>query len=262
MYEMSRKNKDEVERNLKDFAFEQSPMFKQDTTRGMSMEYTFDLHDNWDDQLPDDIYQDIQDSEIINEDQTIVELGFDAKRLIDVDRRRPVYRFAARLVFNTVQRPYEATMSNEAWEEVAEDFGLDDDEDEPISKSEIIEMLTDNMINCQKYRRVDYDYDTREGVIHVNDESGYIIAGGPYGIIETHPLEYDFDEDIDEDTGESIAAESLDSDNVVDNIMFEETISQLRDEYNQSGDIMPHADKFNELNHLMKCLKSRHIPIR
>ena len=262
MYKPSRNERRQVERTLKDFAFEQSPMFEQDLVQSMSVEHSYELRDDWQKQLPKEIVDQDPEAEVFSPDSTTVTVGFEASRIPNAYQKRPIYRFAARLIFSTFQLPDQIKMSDQDWLELA--YNLDEyfEEDiEEMSKAEIIDMLNENMIGCEKYRRVDYEYDTLQGTIQVNDEAGYLIADNPYGVIETHPgsdidLIYSDDNPLGNITAD--AATNLS----VDDVKFEQAVSELREHYEDHGDLMTHQDKFNEFNYLLQCIKTRRIKLQ
>lgn len=240
MSTINRGQQTRLSRALKEFAFSESPQFADATVRAMDVIRVFEI-----------------DGE---HGETSIEIGMRAVQYA-LDDGDTAYSFHLHRQTMYQVEPTELQLPEEDWYQIAclydaEDEIDDDDEETAIDSNDLKVMLDDEGAICERYERQDYAYDD-DGVLRFSDECGYRVAGKYYGVSETHPVDIDYSSLPDT----SDLTEESTGDEIVTKLLFDESTAELREEFAESGDIMPANEKTKEIRFLLKCLRKRQITL-
>lgn len=250
MNTLSRKQRTKLSRELKEYAFDESPQFAENSVQAMEMSRTFELYDL--EAQEDDLYN-----------KTVIEIGFRAVRYT-LGNTSTEYIFNLHCYAERRLPAEELQLDEDEWYRIDEMYEWDEEDeedeveaDEPLDTACIIEALNEEGCACVQYERLKYLYDTEDGAVRFSNERGYKIDGKYYGVSETHPVNLAYRslppvDRLDKDSS---------GDEIMTQILFDEVTAELQDEFKKNGDIMPSSEKIKEIRYLVECLRQRRIDI-
>lgn len=252
-------------RELKEFAFEESPQFRLNQAQGMEIKRGFTVYDDWGERYG------VRPSGQLDREELNIEIGLRAARISLGDGWKPEYSFSAWWVASRLIHPEQLELEAHDWthlyhqynwedEDEYDDGDEDEDEEPSTAKTDIINTLIAEGVVCEQYNRADYQFETSEGDIQFSDERGFVVGGDTIGAVETHP--FDTHHYLIENN-QPVGVEQIKDpfDKLLSGSLFDKVTHELREQYQQCGNIMPHEEKLREMRFLVSCLRNRMIKL-
>ena len=273
------RQQNELARTIKQFAFEESPMFQQNHVQEMNIKRQFIFFDQ--PELPED-FEDLPQKwrEIYQGERTQIELGFRAVRVRQEDGK-PIYCFEASIYAarSITTGELSSGLSQDAWDGLSMEFGsgdIDFDAEDSSDtatqlrndrREEIIDVLRDGGIECETFQSEMLSFSTIESTIESSYEKGYLINDVAYDVRNSHNLS-ETDENYSEyvqtaDGGLWITHRNQGRDGVIDvedEISVGEVFGQIVAKLGEdqiSIDLLPYADKRAEMLYVIECLRKK-----
>jgi hypothetical protein len=272
----SRSELSRLARELKLFAFDESPMFKDGQVDRMHVQrgFGFATKNELAFLLPG----------TLDVDETDITIRFSSNRYL-VEDEKPVYVFEAVTTGHQLIHPRQLRLGAQAWHALRHDY-LDEmleddltdagliDEIEALSdeevRDEIIDAITDAGDECSLYQKTMLSVDTKLGAIEASYERGVSIDETVYDLASTHELNTSEDpwEAVDTGDGTSLYVppklyeDELElGDEVETRLSFDELVKDLGlDVEANRGDFLDHKHKMAELLFIIQCFRKRRIP--
>jgi len=275
----SRRERNTLTRQLKEFAREQSPMFVEGLVDAMEVKQSYLLFDR----MPDGISLEGH----LDYDETRIDLGFYATRYLRDDGKKADYGFNIWLTGSRLLHPRQLRLSDDSWERLQyqylEDGSRHDvepigdvDDIEPLTDQEVRDEIIDEIIetgdSCEVYQNVGYSFSTAEPGIESSYERGVKVDDTAFDIYSTHGAN-DLDEDweaVETADGDTIYVppklhddELSIGDEIEVRSQFIDLIRGLHLDTESSMDqLIPHDDKMIQMMFLVDCMRRRRIDIR
>lgn len=264
----------ELGQTLKQFAFDESPMFQRNHVREMKVLREFVFCDQ--PILPDNFEKISLDRQRrYASEKTVIELGFRAMRVVQEDSR-PTYTFevsirAGKLLF---PRDLVGRIRKETWDDLYieftdndVDFDAEDQSDfasvlSNDRRNEVIDELVDNGVECEMYQSELLSTSTSEETIESSYEFGYRINDKPHD-------EDEGSEWMDTVDGEVMITrrnQGFDgpvtaTDEFEINGLFDEIIGTI-DQERDSLDLMSYEDKRRRVLYVIECLRKKTLIVK
>ena len=274
----TRKERNALTRELKDFAREQSPMFAEGIIHSAAVEQHYMFFD----MTPEDIRMPGQ----LDRDETKLELGFFATRHLRDDHKKPYYSFDVWMTASRLLHPRQLDLSDDSWEmlrhkyldeELSETLeegdiveGIEPLEDEQI-RDEVIDEIIDEGDVCESYQNVSFSYSTAQPNIETSYERGTKVDGFALDVTSTHDTsDYDDDYEVAFPIGDNtlyippkLHEDELSiADEIVVRRDFLEIIRGLGlDKEANMNALLTHEDKLAQMMHLVECMRKRRIDV-
>lgn len=275
--EPSRQQRVGLARTLKQFAFEQSPLFQEGKIQAMDVTQSFELIEK--------VPEDIRLPGTLPFDQVRIKLGFYATRFRDEPKSRPIYVYNITSEGTQMIHPRQLNLTDDAWSALWEKY-MDDEPDMPDEdvmhygvmkhgdfvtedmKEDIIDSLLEGGAECELYQKSMLSFSTVESGIESSYERGVSIESGLYDPLSTH-------DHLDgrwsyEDTPDGVlyvpptyAPDELPiGDEIETRTQFNELIRAYgTDKQAAENGLLPHEDKLREMMYIVGCLRARRIDL-
>lgn len=274
--EPSRRQRTGLARTLKQFAFEQSPLFQEGKIQTMEVTQSFEIIEK----VPEEAYL----PGVLPFDQVRIKLGFCATRFSDGPKTKPIYTYNVTTEGTQAIHPRQLDLTDEAWTALWEKY-MDDEADMPDEdvmqgtvrygdfatddmKEDIIDCLLDAGAECELYQKSMLSFSTVEPGIESSYERGVSIEHALFDSVSTHDhldggWEYHQTPDGVLYVPPAYAPDELSiGDEIETRTQFTELIRAYgTDQQAAENGLLPHEDKLREMMHAVECLRSRRIDL-
>lgn len=273
------RQQNELARTMKQFAFEESPMFQGNQIQEMSSARQFVYFDQTERPVR---FEELSEKwkEIYQPERTVIELGFRAVRVCRDDDRSPIYCFEVSIRASRSLGSHDliGRLSQDAWDGMSIelsnsdiDFDAEDASDDATllrdnRRDEVIDALHEKGIDCETYQSEMLSFSTIEETIESSYERGYLINGVPYDVMNSHNLKEsggsipEHIQTADGDVWISHRDQGFDGTlDVDDEIELEAAFGQIVEELDTEAsiDFVPYEDKYNEMLYVIECLRKK-----
>lgn len=264
-------------RDLKSFAFEQSPMFQHGQIQSAETYQVFEFIEK----VPEDVWM----PGTLQYDQTKIKLGFRATRFASDDGQPPVYSYEVTTEGTSLIHPRQLNLSDEAWrvlwkkyfddemdEEELPDGAVLDAEESAISddsKADLIDTFVDGGIECELYQKNTLSFASCEEMIESSYERGVSIEAALFDTLSTHDYYHDDGWEAHQTPdGELYIPPRYAPDElpIADEIEVRTRFSELISAYGTDREaaengLLPHEHKLREMMYVVECLRKRRIDL-
>lgn len=273
----SGRQRKELARTLKTFAFEQSPLFQEGRIQAMETTQSFEIIEK----VPDDL----ELPGMLPIDQVRIKLGFYATRFSDGPKTRPIYSYNITSEGTQLLHPRQLDLTDDAWTTLWEKY-MDDEPDMPDDdgiqpgaavskefvtddmKEDIIECLLEAGAECELYQKSMLSFSTVESGIESSYERGISIESALFDPVSTHDYldaEWEYQQTPDGMLyiPPSYAPDELMiGDEIETRTQFNALIRAYgTDQQAAENGLLPHEDKAREMMHVVDCLRARRIDL-
>lgn len=273
----SRQQRIGLARTLKQFAFEQSPLFQEGKIQAMEVAQSFEIIEK----VPEDIVL----PGMLPIDQVRIKLGFYATRFKDEPKSRPIYSYNITSEGTQLIHPRQLNLTDDAWSALWEKY-MDDEPDVPDEdvlrhgvvtqgefvsedmKDDIIDCLLEAGAECELYQKSMLSFSTVEPGIESSYERGISIEQALFDPVSTHDhldSGWEFQQTPDGAlyVPETYAPDELSiGDEIETRTQFNEIIRAYgTDQQAAENGLLPHEDKLREMMYIVDCLRARRIDL-
>lgn len=249
MVSFMRKQLAGLRRELKDFAFEQSPSFQNGFVAGMEVvkRSYFD-----EPSLPEGL------SPVVEPDLIIVQMGFKAIRLSGGYGGKPIYVFS--LTSETSQTISSRSLPDSLLDDMVLEY-LDDEEGEERDstdalsdrrREELHDSFTEDGIECYRYMGISLEISDFEKAIEEIYTRGYCVNGNIIEEMSTADTIYDADQVV----VDSPERERIDDPDVMMSIDFLDLIEASGINSRETTDLLPTEEKIDRCRFIMHTLRT------
>lgn len=270
----TRRQQKELAKVLKDFAFEQSPMFQQNHVQSMKVTQEFTYFDQ--PALPPEL------DETYLRDRTTIELGFRATRIVQPGFPTHYYYEISTIGSNSIHpKELKKRLSHDAWVHLQDTYGdpefiydTDGESQEGQQAREelqdiMIEEMCDEGVDCEVYQGQTLSYSTAEETIESSYERGFSINNATYDVLSSHDFH-----SLDETTEFIQTPEGgfwapirhhgpdgpLDiTEEIAIDAQFDQIVGDIDNDDRLSLDLFSYDDKLREVLHVVRCLRNRSL---
>lgn len=272
----SRRQRNELSRTLKRFAFEQSPLFGENKIQAMEVAQSFEIIEK----VPEGCFT----PGTLQFDQLKIKLGFTATRFSESAKAKPVYSYLASVEGTQLIHPRQLNLSDDSWVALWKKYLEDEDQIDPEElaagtvlhaetvpadmRDEIIDVLIDAGAECELYQKSMLSFSSCEPGIESSYERGISIENALFDSVSTHDH---FDDDYDSfNTPDGVlyirppyAPDELPiGDEIEVRTQFIDVVRGLgMDKETSENDFLPHEYKLREMMHVVECLRKRRIDL-
>lgn len=261
----SRRERVAIGRTLKEFAFEQSPMFARDEIQSMEVAQEYDFIDQ--PPIPEEVRH------VLVPDRISIRLAFYAMRLSGEEGKPPIYTYGVVTTGTQMLLPRELPLSETTWRTlhrqqftdevpgVALQYQLD------TVKDDVIEMLHEGGADCRRFQKQMLSFSSVEAAIESSYQYGISINGDTYEVGSTYQQQELLDGWELVETGEGelyVPPQAYEDelslgDEVEVRLHFEALVQEAGLESRDSIDLLPHEDKLQQLRYAVECLRRREL---
>ena len=275
--EPSRQQRIGLARTLKQFAFEQSPLFQEGRIHAMEVAQSFEIIEK--------VPEDVQLPGMLPIDQVRIKLGFYATRFKDEPKTRPIYSYNITSEGTQLIHPRQLNLTDDAWTALWEKY-MDDEPDTPDEdvlqqgimtedqfvsedmKEDIIECLLEAGAECELYQKNMLSFSTVEAGIESSYERGVSIESALFDPVSTHDHldgEWGYQQTPDGAlyVPPTYAPDELSiGDEIETRMQFNDLIRAYgTDQQAAENGLLPHEDKLREMMYVVDCLRARRIDL-
>lgn len=270
----TRRQQKELARTLKDFAFEQSPMFRENHVQSMRLTQEFTFFDQ--PPLPPEL------DEVLQRDRTTIELGFRATRFVQPGLPT-LYHYEITTTGSHAIRPRDLRqhLSDDAWAELYNIYGdeyeiYDTDgtsKEDQQAREELQDVMIEEMYevgaDCEIYQSQTLSYGTAEETIESSYERGISVNNATYDVLSSHDF-HDFGDSMEfiktPEGGHWAPIRHHGPDGPLDitqeiaiDDAFDQIVGDIESDDRLSIDLLPYDDKLREVLYVIECLRKRSL---
>lgn len=261
----SRRERVAIGRTLKEFAFEQSPMFARDEIQSMEVAQEYDFIDQ--PPIPEEVRH------VLVPDHISIRLAFYAMRLSNDKGKPPIYTYGLVTTGTQMLLPRELPLSEASWRTLHKRLLMDEVPGEAMRyhldtvKDDVIETLLASGSDCRRFQKQVLSFSSAENAIESNYQYGISINGDTYEGGSTYEqLEMvDEWELVETAEGELYVPPRVHDDEltlgdeVEVRLQFDALVRETGLESRDTTDLLPHEDKLQQLRYAVECLRRREL---
>lgn len=270
----SHRESSELMRELKEFAFTQSPMFKDNLIQAMEVSQSFDI-------VEENPPETLKLPGVLESDRTLVQLCFGATRIRNPHEKPPIYAFTASLTAYKQLHPLHLRLSDRAWLDVWNAYCDEDDfTDEALAaleagsfpdalQQEVRDNLTDMGAAISLYQQSAFEFNNAEQAIEANYANAIAIDDDLFDVKNTYGEDVSGMFTICETPDgrlyvpiKHMGDELAPGDEIETTLLFNQIIAEtgIAAEAEEVG-LLSHSDKRAAMLHIVQCLRNRTIEL-